>query len=110
MINYNKKNLKLDSLNVVDIDSSDDGSKLYILDSLKGFFYVDITTLEEPKLSGFNFNIKGATAFDHKGNTFIFIATSTNNQDYACEVFVNFEKNTFFVNRYYEDEMVLYDI
>lgn len=33
------------NINIVDIDASADGTKLYVLDSTKGFTYVDITDL-----------------------------------------------------------------
>lgn len=40
----------METVDVIDIDSSEDGSMLYILDASKGFTYVRIDTIESPVL------------------------------------------------------------
>lgn len=50
-----------------------------------------------------------AIAFAHNVQTFFFIAEAYN-QEYAVEVFVNFNDGSYYFNRYYEDEMQLNDV
>lgn len=45
---YGPKEIGFPSINVVDIDSSEEGDKLYILDSAKGFTYLNIDIIENP--------------------------------------------------------------
>lgn len=65
-------------VNVVDIDTSDDGTKLYIQNAQKGFTYLDISDINNPKVSPFLIPIPKAIAFDHYKNTFIFIENQVN--------------------------------
>ena len=35
-------------INIVDIDASEDGEKLYVLDSIRGFTYINIVDINKP--------------------------------------------------------------
>ena len=40
--------MKQSKINIVDIDASEDGEKLYVLDSIRGFTYINITDIANP--------------------------------------------------------------
>lgn len=49
-------------------------------------------------------------AFDFKHQTFIFIAKNNLNDDFAIEVFIDFERKTYYFNRIFDDQMQLFDV
>jgi hypothetical protein len=93
---YQASDLKLVSLNAIDIACSEDGKTLYVLDQSQGLMAIDILYIESPSRMTMIVPIIHAVAFDNFRETFLIIAQSNNNKDYAVELFADFSKGTYY--------------
>lgn len=83
---------------------------LAILDKENGIFFYDVTKLSSnllPKVD-FSFELKDINSFDLKGNTMIIVFGGR--FDKVWEIFIDYEKNEYFVNKVYVDDMTYDDV
>ncbi|CAD8152462.1 unnamed protein product [Paramecium octaurelia] len=95
---------------VIDVDSNGD-DRLYVLDKETGLRFYKIYNLENGQVAHlFTITISKTKSFDHFESTFFIVAKTVNNQDFAVEVFVDFQNADYFFNNYYIDEMTINDV
>lgn len=97
-------------VNIVQVTVNEEGTMLYALDSESGLFVFDIIGPTSYQLKRLKVELKQALAFDFHESTFFFIAHTKNRQEYALEVFVDFEQQVYYFNRLYQEDMEIFDV
>ncbi|TNV75014.1 hypothetical protein FGO68_gene2284 [Halteria grandinella] len=98
------KDLDLDGAIIIDVDSNDDETKLFLLDKQSGLIIYDIKDINQiTKIM--NVEIQNTKNFDFYHNTFFIVAQTNTFLEYAVEVFINFELQQYYFNSLYLDEM-----
>ncbi|CAK75892.1 unnamed protein product (macronuclear) [Paramecium tetraurelia] len=82
---------------------------LYVLDEDLGLFIFDIQNISKSVLK-MRIPIPRTIAFDFYGNTLMVVAETVNHIQYILEIFLDFNANTYYVNRVYVDDFTFVDI
>ncbi|CAD8059852.1 unnamed protein product [Paramecium primaurelia] len=82
---------------------------LYVLDEDLGVFIFDTSNLQKCNLK-MKIPIPRTIAFDFYGNTLMVVAETVNHIQYILEIFLDFNANTYYVNRVYVDDFTFVDI
>lgn len=94
---------------MIDIDTNDEETVMYVLDKEHGLIFYDIEDLGSIR-QRFKIEISNARHFDHYGNTFYIVARTNNNQDYAVEIFVDILTGNYYFNTYHIDELTINNV
>ncbi|CAD8153468.1 unnamed protein product [Paramecium octaurelia] len=94
---------------IIDVDSNDDETKIYLLDSESGLYIYDISDLNNITQI-MSVLLPNTKTFDHYQNTFFLIAKTNTQLYYAVEIFVDFQTKSYYYNNLYIDEMIINNV